>query len=79
MTFFVGDVNGDGFDDVVFGSLLSGSFFTGAAHILVGDLNGMSNMVTVKGSEWQNCGFSVSGAGKFTTFVFFGIKVLPLV
>ena len=68
----IGDINGDGIDDIAFGAIDDGR--SGAAHIVFGrqgsfptslfptDLNG-SNGFTLRSNQTGRLGFSVSGAG----------------
>ena len=74
-----GDVNGDGYDDVVLGSARISSFYAGGAYVVYGFPSGAavgSSMLSMSvseltaskglrllGSSWSHCGFSVSGAG----------------
>lgn len=68
-----GDVNNDGYDDIIVGALSAVSFYAGAAYVVYGSqqnpitiiLNSMSNTqgFAIQGLAWSYFGYSVSGAG----------------
>jgi hypothetical protein len=71
---YAGDVNGDGFDDVIIGALKSTEFYSGAAYVIYGNHTiqsavHLSSLETragfvLTGANWAWCGYSVSGAGE---------------
>jgi hypothetical protein len=69
----VGDVNGDGFDDVIVSALLTNNLYSGAAYVIYGrnalisfavDQMTTSQGFTLQGPNYSWFGYSVSGAGK---------------
>ncbi len=72
---FPGDVNGDGFDDIIIGVLKSNNFYTGGAYIVFGGHWSLSHSqlqlinlpthrgLAVTGIPWSWAGYSVSGVG----------------
>ncbi len=72
-----GDVNGDGFDDIIIGALKTTNFYSGAAYVVYGNTTlppvillsalGPRGFV-LNGANWAWCGYSVSGAGEKITY-----------
>ncbi len=62
-----GDVNGDGYDDVIVGALKASQFYEGVVHVLYGGQNHSSSILiapsVISGTSWSYFGYSVSGAG----------------
>jgi hypothetical protein len=63
-----GDVNGDGFDDVIVGALgymHGGDYYSGAAFVYLGgaDMDGVPDLAVYGRQYYGEMGFSVSGAG----------------
>lgn len=64
-----GDVNGDGYDDIIVGAsdiTYEGSSYSGAAYIFYGNPDGVSDVADWEYSEWDsdsNYGYAVSSAG----------------
>jgi hypothetical protein len=56
-------VNGDGFNDMIFGALTANKQFAGAAYIMFGGPQRDNWSVAMTCEVWQFCGYSVSGAG----------------
>jgi hypothetical protein len=73
--FVLGDVNGDGIDDVIIGALTVANSYSGAAYVVFGseELIGPINLTLLSvlegfvliGTPWSWFGYSVSGAGEF--------------
>jgi hypothetical protein len=71
---FAGDMNGDGFDDVIIGALRQNSQYSGSVTAVYGATGGNSDVVTatlnsregfaIVGSAWSWFGYSATGAGK---------------
>lgn len=64
----LGDVNGDGIDDLVFGAVLSSTGYVGAAYVVFGSRNPVANLVINSATLLSNGqGFSIFGgaAGDF--------------
>ncbi len=70
---YLGDVNGDGFDDIIIGALKTTNFFSGAVYVVYGNAT-LPSVITIstlgsrgftlEGANWAWCGYSVSGAGE---------------
>ncbi|MEW5986635.1 MAG: integrin alpha [Chloroflexota bacterium] len=61
-----GDVNGDGYSDVIVGANYSGRAFPGRVHVYHGSATGLSptaNWTAEGDQEWSGFGFSVATAG----------------
>ncbi len=67
-----GDINGDGFGDVIIGALKTTNFYSGAVCIVYGNLTTFGNIrvgalgsrgFALSSDNWAWCGYSVIGAG----------------
>ncbi|WP_370338064.1 Ig-like domain-containing protein [Parvularcula marina] len=56
-----GDVNADGFDDLLIGAHLEGANDQGAAYVVFGSANGFGSSINLNGLDGTN-GFKISGA-----------------
>lgn len=65
----IGDINGDGYDDVVVGAYMQGTNDAGAAYIKYGPFSGISSLGDADVSKWtgentnDQAGISVAGVG----------------
>ncbi|SFE65026.1 integrin alpha [Nitrosomonas sp. Nm166] len=59
-----GDVNGDGFDDVIVGDPYSSSYYSGASYVVFGKASGFSAAVDLSNLNGSN-GFRMDGVGAY--------------
>nr|WP_298937103.1 FG-GAP-like repeat-containing protein [uncultured Dyadobacter sp.] len=73
-----GDINGDGYDDVIVGACMSGADDHGASYLYYGSVSGINfiNVITITGAEaFENFGWSVSSAGDINSDGFSDVAI----